>query len=155
MRAIKACVAAGEFFREYNKRKQIPVWLLIVYGEQDRQSFHPPEYCYLGGGGTELLSKKTERLEFFEEPLDVNALLFKMPDHKQLVYYWYAAGKKMTASYYKQQFFFVLEQMKGRKTGGALIRVSTVVPEGESEGQASERISDFLNEALPEIKKIL
>lgn len=143
------------FFRQYSMDGEIPVWFLVVYGEEDRQSFHPPEYCYLGGGDVELLSKKVEKLDLESGQLEVNSLLFKMPEYKQLVYYWYAAGEKMTASYYKQQIFFMFEQLKRKKTGGMLIRVTTIVSETETEDQAAKRISDFLNSALPKIKEIL
>jgi len=143
------------FFREYSKKDGLPIWFLIVYGEQDRQSFHPPEYCYLGGGDVELLSKEVEILELSSGELDVNKLLFEMPNYHQLVFYWYTAGKKMTSNYYKQQIFFVMHQLKRRKVGGTLIRVSTVVPETETIDEASQRIGDFLNLALPKIKEIL
>ncbi len=142
-------------FKEYSKRKQIPIWFLVVYGGQDRTSFHPPEYCYLGGGDVELLDKKIEILDLDNRRLDINKLFFKMPTHRQLVYYWYTAGEKMTSSYYKQQLFFMTEQMKRKKVGGTLIRVSTIVPENEAEEQAKQRIIDFLKLALPEIEKIL
>ncbi len=142
-------------FKEYSKRNQIPIWFLVVYGERDRTSFHPPEYCYLGGGDVELLDKKIEILDLGNRRLDVNKLFFKMPTHRQLVCYWYTAGKKMTSSYYKQQIFFMTEQMKRKKVGGTLIRVSTIVLEGEAEEQATQRMIDFLKLALPEIEKIL
>ncbi len=141
--------------KEYSKGKQTPVWLLIVYSEQDRQSFHPPEYCYLGGGDVDLLDKRIEVLDLDNRQLDVNKLFFKMPAYKQLVCYWYTAGKKMTSNYYKQQLFFMREQMKRKKVGGTLIRVSTIVPEGEAEEQAMQRVIDFIKLALPEIEKIL
>ena len=45
--------------------------------------------------------------------------------------------------------------MKRKKVGGTLIRVSTIVPEGEAEEQAMQRVIDFIKLALPEIEKIL
>jgi EpsI family protein len=142
--------------RKYSKEEQqIPIWFLIVYGEQDRTSFHPPEYCYLGGGDVEILNKGVEILDLKEEQLSVNKLLLKMPAHRQLVYFWFTAGKKITSSYYKQQMFFVMEQMKRNKIGGTLIRVSTAIPEGQTEEQAKQRLIDFLELALPKIKEIL
>lgn len=143
------------FFRQYSRDGEIPVWFLVVYGEEDRQSFHPPEYCYLGGGDVEILNKGVEKIDLENGQLEVNRLLFKMPEYKQLVYYWYTAGEKMTANYYKQQIFFMMEQLKRKKTGGMLIRISTIVPETETEEQAAKRISDFLNLALSMIKEIL
>lgn len=141
--------------RMYSKANQIPLWLIVVYGEEDRQSFHPPEYCYLGAGNVELLKKNVEPVSLKTEVFYANTLLFKVPHCKELVFYWYTAGSQMTASYYKQQFFFVKEQIKGNRIGGSLIRVSTVVLEKETEEDAKKRIIDFLNLAVPELKKML
>lgn len=142
------------FFRQYSRGEEMPIWFLVVYGEEDRQSFHPPEYCYLGSGDVELVSKKVEKVDLDMGGLEANRLLFKMDRHRQLVYYWYTAGEKMTASYYKQQMFFMMAQLKRKKIGGTLIRISTIVPETESEEDGERRIADFLNLALPKIKEM-
>ncbi|MFH1855957.1 MAG: exosortase C-terminal domain/associated protein EpsI [Candidatus Omnitrophota bacterium] len=143
------------FLRKYYKEGEMPVWFLVVYGEEDRQSFHPPEYCYLGGGDAELIEKKVDTFDLSSGELDVNKMLFKMSGQVQLVCYWYTAGKTMTASYYKQQMMFVAGQIKGEKTGGTLMRISTIVLDAETEEAAKQRIIDFLNSAMPKVKEVL
>ncbi|MBM3254107.1 MAG: EpsI family protein, partial [Candidatus Omnitrophica bacterium] len=106
-------------FREYVNPQNEKVWFCIVYGEQNRQSFHPPEYCYLGGGNAELLDKGKVALRLNEKRIiNVNKLLFQIGKYKQLVLYWFTAGNKMTENYYKQQIYFVLDEIKYHKSSG-------------------------------------
>lgn len=134
--------------RQYADKKDEKVWFAVVYGEQNRQSFHPPEYCYLGSGNVELLNKTTAKIAIGEQKfMDVNKLIFQMGGYKQLVLYWFTAGGLMTESYYKQQVYFVMNQLKYRKTGGTLVRVSTTIINDDAAG-AVERCQRFILEAL-------
>ncbi|KPK41318.1 MAG: hypothetical protein AMJ78_05755 [Omnitrophica WOR_2 bacterium SM23_29] len=134
--------------REYTSPKNEKVWLAVVYGEQNRQSFHPPEYCYLGGGNVELLDKEKIAIKINKkESMNVNRLLFQMGKYKQLVLYWFTAGNKMTENYYKQQIYFVLDEIKYRKSSGTLIRVSTTVINDDTKA-ALERSERFVREVL-------
>lgn len=141
--------------REYANARNEVVWLAVVYGEQKRQSFHPPEYCYLGSGNVELLDKDKIAIEFDEgSSMTVNKLLFQMGKYKHLVFYWFTAGDKMTENYYKQQIYFVMNQIKDRKSGGTLIRVSTSIIEGDIKA-AVERSERFIKEALKTLPSYL
>jgi EpsI family protein len=134
--------------RQYADNKDERVWIAVVYGEQNRQSFHPPEYCYLGGGNVELLDKETAKIVISgQKSMDVNKLIFLMGNYKQLVLYWFTAGDLTTDNYYKQQFYFVMNQLKHRKSGGTLVRVSTTIINDDVNG-AVERCKRFILEAL-------
>lgn len=135
-------------FREYLTPQNDKVWFAVVYGEQNRQSFHPPEYCYLGSGNVELLDKGRFAVKLDDkESINVNKLLFQMGKYKQLVLYWYTAGNKITENYYKQQFYFVLDEIKYRKSSGTLIRVSASVIGDDTEA-AIKSCENFIREAL-------
>lgn len=135
-------------FREYVNPQSEKVWIAVVYGEQDRQSFHPPEYCYLGSGEVELLDKGKVAVTLDDkESVNTNKLLFQMGKYKQLVLYWYTAGNKMTDNYYKQQLYFVLDEIKYRNSRGTLIRISTTVINDDTKA-AIERCERFIRETL-------
>ncbi|MFH0771231.1 MAG: exosortase C-terminal domain/associated protein EpsI [Candidatus Omnitrophota bacterium] len=133
--------------REYSNVKNEKIWFAVVYGEQKRQSFHPPEYCYLGSGNAELLDKRRIAIKLDEKSfMDVNELTFLLGDKKQLVLYWFSAGDKMTPSYYKQQIYFVLNQLRLGGAGGTLVRISTSLEDGKD--SALRRSEDFIREAV-------
>ncbi|MCK9555698.1 EpsI family protein [bacterium] len=135
------------FTSQQNKK----VWFSIVYGEDNRLSFHPPENCYLGSGQTELLSKDEITLDLNGRKLEVNKRIFNTKNTKQLVLYWYMAGDREMASYYKQQFYLVLDQIKYRKSKGALIRVSSVIV-NDNEEETYKILYDFLIDILPVLR---
>ncbi len=135
-------------FREYINTRSEKVWIAVVYGEQNRQSFHPPEYCYLGSGNVELLDKDKISVKLNEgESISANKLLFQIGRYKQLVLYWYTAGNKMTDNYYNQQLYFVLDEIKYRKSSGTLVRISTTVINDDTQ-DAIERCERFIRETL-------
>lgn len=134
--------------RQYTDKKDEKIWFAVVYGEQNRQSFHPPEYCYLGSGNVELLDRDKATLKLDnQKSMDVNKLIFQMGKYKQLVLYWFTAGDLMTENYYKQQIYFVMNQLRYGKSGGTLVRVSTTVINDDVKG-AVERSQRFIREAL-------
>ncbi len=134
-------------FREYTNPQKEKVWLCIVYGEQNRQSFHPPEYCYLGSGDAELLEKEKVNIAIVDKGrMSVNKLIFQKDNFKQLVLYWYTATNKSTSNYYLQQLQLLINEIRGRRNGGALIRISTFIIE-DSASEATNRIERFIKEA--------
>ncbi len=134
---------------EYSNSEGEKVWFTVVYGEGDRQSFHPPEYCYIGSGNTELVDKKLDKVKIDDKTtIEVNSRLFQTGSRKQLVFYWYMAGDRVMASYNKQQVYFVLDEIRHRGAKGALIKVSTLVINGDTKG-AFNRLKDFMREAVP------
>lgn len=141
--------------REYSNPQKEKVQFFVVYSERKRQSFHPPEYCYLGSGEVELLDKEKFKFKIEDnKTIGVNKLIFGIGAYKQLVLYWFAAGDIMTDSYYKQQWHFVLNQLKSYlpgysadESGGALVRVSTMI-EGDDINAAIERSRRFIREVL-------
>jgi EpsI family protein len=72
-----------------------------------------------------------------------------------LVIYCFKAGPDFTASYYQQQMNIVRNMLTQRATSSALVRISTVIPEGESDEQAERRLLDFARRAMPELREKL
>ncbi len=140
-----------EFANGENQR----VLFSVVYGEDNRLSFHPPENCYLGSGQTELLSKIKDTVYINgKRELEVNRIIFQVEQSKQLVLYWYMAGDRMMSSYYRQQFFFILDQIKERKSKGALIRVATIIRQDDEE-EAYKILNNFIKDAFPLLEKYI
>ena len=138
--------------REYNDGKGVPVVLAIVYSARNRDSFHPPEYCYLGSG-LQLVDKRKDIIQISpERKLVVNKLVMH-PSRSEggiTAWYWYAAEKKFMASYYKQQLVLLADILRGRTPAGALIRISV---EGTG-APVQARAKEFIRAVLPEIDKI-
>jgi EpsI family protein len=129
------------FVRDYKNSKGEVVNLYVIYSEQNRKVSHPPEVCYTGSGAT-----ITERSQFqITDSIRANKLLVEKADSRQLVVYWYKAGKFNTAEYLKQQLKVSTDLTFGRKTSGALIRLSAEI-KGDDESSALTLIKSFCSE---------
>ncbi len=137
--------------RRYRNKEGDSLIFTIVYSGSHRSSFHPPEYCYIGGGA-HLADKGKEKIYIKEgEHLMTNKLILKYQKGMIKAWYWYSAGSDFTDNYYLQQMYFIGNVLKGKNKGGALIRVSTEKIENNSEEKAKE----FIKMALPFLRKAL
>ena len=139
--------------RSYNNINNEWVSIQVVYSDQKRQSFHPPEYCYLGSGYNELLETGKAQVALDGgKVLTANRSVYQTRRGKVLMLDWYTAGDMMTGNYYKQQAYFVLNQLKGGKSGGSAVRVWTNIVNDDA-ASALERCRNFTKElvkALPD-----
>lgn len=136
------------FIREYKNNKAESVFLYVVYSEDNRKVSHPPEICLMGSGVT--ITDKTS------VPITDNIRAVKLIVEKQanreLVAYWYKAAGLYTDKYLKQQLKIVTDRMFGRRTSGALIRLSTDMKDDNGE-KALSRIKSFVSEIKPLLAK--
>ncbi len=110
--------------RQYKDKKGRILELSVVYSGHDRQSFHPPELCYLGGG-VDLAGKDIEKVSLDDgSNLDLNKLTMQSFQGTIKAWYWFLVGDRFVGNFYKQQLYFILDALSGKKLQGALIRVS-------------------------------
>jgi EpsI family protein len=137
--------------RQYTNSQGESVVLAIVYSAVNRGSFHPPEICYLGGG-RELLNKGVERIEMVpprKNPytMQVNKLIMQDKAGKEIAWYWFTAGSRVTSNYYLQQCYFIWDEIRHKRTGGALIRVSIRVADNSQIADVQGK--DFIKQIAP------
>lgn len=134
--------------RSYADAKKEITAIQVVYSDQKRQSFHPPEYCYLGSGNNELLETgKTQIALDGGKILAVNRAVYQIKRGKVLMLDWYTAGDLMTENYYKQQLYFVINQLKRGKGGGSSVRVWTPIIDNDTDA-ALDRCRRLIREAI-------
>ncbi|MBM4086113.1 MAG: EpsI family protein [Planctomycetes bacterium] len=142
--------------RSYVKDREEPIWLCIVFSENNRKVAHPPEVCYAGAGWR--AESKSEITLQTDEPgapeLNMARLLIANGNERQAVLYWYKAGERYTASYHVQQLNMMRDQLAMRKSSGALIRISMSVQGNDIEG-AFSRLRQFAFAVLPQVSACL
>ena len=132
-------------FREYSDDSDYLIHLLIVFAQNNRDSFHPPEICYIGSG-MELMEKKFEKLTLGDGSLfDTTKLDMKSDTHWTTAWYWFMAGDKTVASYYWQQLYLIQNVFSGTPFRGALIRISV----NANDALGKEKASQFVTNLLP------
>lgn len=143
------------FSRRYKSSTGDEVYLFIVYSENNRKVSHPPEICYTGGGATVAGRRRAQlKNEAARMTVDTNKLSLEFGNAQQIVHYWFKVGDTFTPNYWKQQILIAVKTFLGQPSSSALIRLSTVVVDSNTE-QADKRIQEFSKNLLLEIPKYL
>lgn len=121
------------------------------YASQSKgESIHSPRTCMPGGGWEmkSLAQKTLDGVRYRGQPLRVNRAVIQMGENKQLVYYWFQErGRNMTNEYLVKWYIF-WDALTKNRTDGALVRLVTPVPFGESMSVADDRLTSFAALAL-------
>jgi len=137
--------------RQYKNREGQKINFSIIYSGNNRDSFHPPEYCFIGGGAT-LVGKSKESILLDESSnLSVNKLKMEDKYGKLTSWYWFSIDDKFVSNYYLQQVYILLDALRGKKFRGALIKVSIRGKDLNLEIKARE----FIRQMVPQLKNIL
>jgi EpsI family protein len=137
-------------FREYRDDSDYPVVLAIVYAKNNRDSFHPPEICYIGSG-IDLIGKKFEKLTLSDgSSLNTTKLSMKSDTHWVTAWYWFMAGDKTMASYYSQQLSLLKNLFNKKPYQGALIRISI----DGNDALGKEKASKFVANLMPYLNSV-
>lgn len=134
--------------REYKKGGEPGIVLYIIYSDKNRKASHPPEVC-LTGSGVSIVKKTAGEIPLSGLPLKTNYLIAEKGGARELMFYWFKSGKTFTPNYLSQQLRIMLNQLQGKSSGGAMIRVSTTITKDEKETE--EKIVNFIREIMPTV----
>ena len=116
-------VALMEYRRKPNEP---PVWLARVAGFGNRAAFHPPELCYVGSH-FEVLERGPVTVEINGSPRRLMRLIIGQEGKRYEAWYWFTAGIRVTPNYYQQQWWLMRDAVRGQRSTGTLVRISTPV----------------------------
>lgn len=136
-----------------------PVNLYTAYYASQRkgESVHSPRSC-IPGGGWEIKSLETVSvpgIRLYGDELRVNRVLIQKGDKRQLVYYWFQQrGRTMTDEYLAKWYLF-WDALTRNRSDGALVRLTTRAPEGESPAETEARLVGFLASLVPRLDRYI
>ena len=137
--------------REYANGSGEKIYLFIIYSETNRSVFHPPEVCLIGGGVT-IADKQSEGINCKQKEFLTNKLYLEKGDARSIALYCYKSGNLYTENFYLQQVHFMLNQLLGKRSGGATIRVS--MPVYKSEEATLGTLKSFMKDAINKLEEI-
>ena len=138
------------FVRDYKDARGQSVYLYLVYSEDNRKVSHPPEVCYMGSGVT-IVNKSSVKIA---GSIPATEFIVEKGNIRQLVVYWFKAGNIYTDQYLKQQSKIAMGRLFGRRTSGALIRLSADIKDGGVE-EAFKLIDGFAVEIKPLLEQYI
>jgi len=150
--ALKTLDLTDYLLVDFAKPETIPVNFYTAYYESQRKgsSPHSPTVCMPGGGWQIIdLSRRTFAGTENKAPFEFNRVVIRKGNQSQLVYYWFEERGRVLADEYEVKWYLLRDALLENRTDGALVRVTTPMPEGEPQSAADRRLTDFLAEALP------
>jgi exosortase D (VPLPA-CTERM-specific) len=131
-----------------------PVNFYVAWYQSQKKgaSIHSPRSC-IPGGGWRMDELKPKRIAGVHhaggQPLAVNRAIIRKDAHAQLVYYWFEGrGRNITNEYLAKWYIFVDSLLESR-SDGALVRVTTGIPEATPVAEADARLEQFLRDFYP------
>jgi len=156
---LKALELTDYWMADYARKSgdATPVNLYIAYyaSQQIGKAAHSPSTCVPGGGWA------IERSEEINVPVKTGAQSRAMPlvkmvirsgAQKQIVYYWFDERGRTITSQAEAKWYLLVDSLLLNRSDGALVRLTTPLPDGEKEEEADRRLQDFLAAALPIIE---
>lgn len=132
-----------------------PVSLYSAYYASQRagESIHSPRTCLPGGGWQVMESARVvpdAGLGF-----QVNRVLIQKGGDRQLVYYWFRQRGRVITDEYAAKVYLLLDALGMNRTDGALLRLTTPVPQGADVVRAERRLLDFLGVLEPRLSRYI
>ena len=120
------------------------------YADQSKGGVHSPEIC-LPGGGWEIAwlerSDLTETLNW-DRPFLLNRAIIQKGQTRMMVYYWFDQKGRKIAWDFEAKFWLRVGGIATGRTDGALVRITTAIKPGESDGDADARLMDMLKAVM-------
>ena len=138
-------------------KAQAPIGLFIGYFPTQRtgQSIHSPQNCLPGAGWTFESSHYVNLTGNDGKSYRVGEYVISDGSVRQFVIYWYQAHGRSVANEYLAKFYLIADAIRLDRTDGALIRITTVVPPGETIDQARQRAVSFTRNLVPMLPRFI
>jgi EpsI family protein len=145
-------LGSGEFVeRNFARENEPPIDLFIAYFPSQRSgsTIHSPQNCLPGSGWTPTQSSRIEVAQPGGGQLKMNRYILAKGMDRLLVFYWYQSHGRTVASEYWAKFYMVEDAIRMNRSDGAMVRVSTLIAQNGSVGDAEKRALAFAQEVFP------
>ncbi|MDG4649625.1 VPLPA-CTERM-specific exosortase XrtD [Roseibacterium sp. SDUM158017] len=127
------------------------------YQDQSRGGVHSPEICLPGSGWEIAWLERTDVSGMMrtETPFMLNRAIIERGTTRMMVYYWFQQGERRVAWDMAAKFYLMLDGIRTGETDGAIVRLTTLIGNGESEAEAEARLQSTLTELLPHLPRFI
>ena len=137
------------FRNEADRQPEINVLVAYYPTQKVGDSPHSPAHCLPGSGWTPI-SREIVRIPAPNGTLfPVNRFIVANGENRQLVLYWFEAQGRKIASEYRLKYYLVADSIRMHRSDGALIRLMTMMNEGESPEDAQKRVLRLCDDLFP------
>ena len=118
------------------------------YDDQSKGGVHSPEICLPGSGWEIAWLERTDITESMgsDTPFRINRAIIQKGEVRMMVYYWFEQKNRRIAWDFAAKFWLMVDGIRTGRTDGGLVRITTLIKNGESDAQAEARLHDVLEE---------
>ncbi len=146
---------------DFAKEGEKPINFYVAWYDSQRkgESAHSPKSCLPGGGWrmTDFgqISVPVTDSNGRKESIEVNRTLITQQDTKQLVYYWFQQRGRNITNEYLVKWFLFWDSLTQNRTDGALVRLTTVIKDGDSVEEADRRMQALMGAIAPKLDEYI
>jgi len=120
------------------------------YDDQSKGGVHSPEICLPGAGWEIAWLERTDVAEVMqsETPFNINRAIIQKGETRMMVYYWFEQKGRRIAWDFAAKFWLVVDGIRTGRTDGALVRLTTVIDDDETDAQAEERLQSMMKDLM-------
>lgn len=143
----------GDFLsRDYVDRlhgRAINLFIAFFPSQRQGDTIHSPKNCLPGAGWNPTESSRIWMVGPEGRKVEVNRYVVQKGGERALVLYWYQAHGRVTPSEYRAKYHLIADAIVMNRSDGALVRVATILKNGESTSAGEDRAVGFVQLALP------
>jgi len=142
--------------RRFENPARASLWLYVGYWETQKRGaqIHSPKHCLPGGGWEPLTATRIPlTVAGRSTPLEVNRFVLQREAAQMVAVYWYESQGMATPSEFEAKWFLVRNSLLHRRSDGALVRLTALVPHSAAETEA--RLLQFAATMYPSLREFL
>jgi exosortase D (VPLPA-CTERM-specific) len=130
---------------------RVNLYVAYYASQQAGSAAHSPRSCIPGGGWDieQVTQVGVADLQVNGKQLNVNRLVIKRGEIRQLVYYWFQQRGRVITNEWLVKWYLFLDGLTKHRTDGALVRLTTSIDVGEDWEDGDERLVKFAGKVVP------
>jgi EpsI family protein len=129
--------------------EMLNLFIAFFLSQRRGDTIHSPRNCLPGSGWLPLQARYMQIVVPDGRKIQVNRYIVQKENQKALVLYWYQAHGRITPNEYTAKYYLVTDAITRNRSDGALIRITTLLQNGETDAQAGKRAVDFVRSLFP------
>jgi len=135
-------------------RKLVNLYVAYYASQRQGESPHSPIVC-IPGGGWQITKFERTTDGALDDPRPLNRVIIAKDSQRMLVYYWFDERGRTIANEWWAKWYLFADAILMNRTDGALVRLITEIPPGESERETDNRLHSFMQQLVPALDAYL
>jgi exosortase D (VPLPA-CTERM-specific) len=127
------------------------------YRDQSDGGVHSPEICLPGSGWEIAWLERVDIADRVDYPgeFNINRAIIQKGETRMMVYYWFDQKGRKVAWDFAAKMYLLLDSITMGRKDGAIVRLTTLIAEDETDAEAEARLNDMLRQVIPTVERFI